>query len=235
MMRFCLRISPSGLLGIACLVISASSSAGTDYEAVAAKFSTRTCALPCAQSRSGEWYLWRNENRVEIRSGSGQIGEIWRRDDKGRISFVYVEPAHKRGIEYTATDLRLIGNSRPWERLASIIDPAELERLEPAGETEFLGHRAQRYQGKLDERRVEVVWMPHLQLAAQVIHTYPDHQVTIELQSFLTGQESGAALSEADLADYQLVDFADVGDMETNPSMAWLKQSVAPGHEHHHH
>lgn len=234
-MRFCLRVPLSGLLGIAWLVVSAASSAGTDYEAVAAKFSTTTCALPCAQPRSGEWYLWRNDNRVEIRSGSGQIGEIWRRDDQGRISFLYVEPAHKRGIEYTAIDLRLIGNIRPWARLASIIDPAELEKLAPAGETEFLGHKAQRYQGKLDERRVEVVWIPRLQLAARVIHTYPDRQITIELQSFLTGQESDAALSEADLADYQLVDFADVGDMETNPSMAWLKQSVAPGHEHHHH
>lgn len=234
-MRFCLRIPLSGLLGIAWLVVSASSPASTDYEAVAAKFSTTTCTLPCAQPRRGEWYLWRNDNRVEIRSGSGQIGEIWRRDDQGRISFVYVEPAHQRGIEYTATDLRLIGNSRPWARLASIIDPAELEKLEPAGETEVLGHRAQRYQGKLDERRVEVVWIPRLQLAARVVHIYPDRQVTIELQSFLTGQESDAALSDADLADYQLVDFADVGDMETNPSMAWLKQSVAPGHAHHHH
>ncbi|MGE3298329.1 MAG: hypothetical protein AB7I68_13400 [Porticoccaceae bacterium] len=234
-MTSCPRISFRHLLGIACLVASASSPAGTDYQAVAAKFSTRTCALPCTQPRSGDWYLWRNENRVEIRSGSGQIGEIWRRDDKGRISLVYVEPAHKRGIAYTATDLRLIGNTRPWERLASIVDPAELKNLEPVGETEFLGHKAQRYKGDLDKRAVEVVWIPHLQLAAQVINTYPDHQVTTELQSFLTGQESSTALSEAELADYQLVDFADVGDMETTPSMAWLKQSAAPGHEHHHH
>lgn len=234
-MTSCLRISLNRLLGIACLVVSAPSPASADYEAVAAKFSTRTCALPCAQSRSGDWYLWRGENRVEIRSGSGQIGEIWRRDDNGHVSFVYVEPAHKRGIAYNATDLRLIGNIRPWARLASIIDPAELEKLEPVGETEFLGHKAQRYKGNLDKRSVEVVWIPHLQLAAQVINTYPDHQVTTELQSFLTGQESAAALSEADLIDYQLVDFADLGDMETNPSMAWLKQSAAPGHEHHHH
>lgn len=234
-MTSCLRISFGSLLGIACLVVGATAVAGTDYQAVAAKFSTSTCALPCAQPRNGDWYLWRAENRVEIRSGSGQIGEIWRRDDQGRVSFVYVEPAHKRGIAYNATDLRLIGNIRPWERLASIIDPAELEKLEPVGETEFLGHKAQRYKGNLGKRAVEVVWIPHLQLAAQVINTYPDHQVTTELQSFLTGQESAAAVSEADLVDYQLVDFADVGDMETNPSMAWLKQSAAPGHEHHHH
>lgn len=234
-MTSCLRISLRGLLGIAWLIVGASAVAGTDYPAVAAKFSTSTCALPCAQPRSGDWYLWRNTNRVEIRSGSGQIGEIWRRDDQKRISLVYVEPAHKRGIEYTATDLRLIGTVRPWERLASIIEPAELEKLEPAGETEVLGHQAQRYRGKLDERAVEVVWIPRLRLAARVVHTYPDRQVTIELQSFLTGQESGAALSDADLADYQLIDFADLGDMETNPAMAWLKQSAAPGHEHHHH
>lgn len=234
-MTSCLRISLRGLLAIACLIVGASAVAGTDDPAVAAKFSTSTCALPCTQPRSGDWYLWRNANRVEIRSGSGQIGEIWRRDDQKRISLVYVEPAHQRGIEYTATDLRLIGNSRPWARLAGIIEPAELEKLEPAGDTEVLGHRAQRYRGKVDERAVEVVWIPRLQLAARVVHTYPDRQVRIELQSFLTGQDSVAAVSDADLADYQLVDFADLGDMETNPAMAWLKQSAAPGHEHHHH
>jgi hypothetical protein len=209
--------------------------AAPTYEDVAARFNTTTCALPCTAPQSGDWYLWRGENRVEVRAGSGEVGEIWRRDGKGRVDFVYVEPAHKRGIEYNASDLRIIGHTRSWDRLASLIPPAELEKLSPAGETEVLGHKAQRYSGKLGQRTLEVVWLPDLQIAARVSVTYPDRQVTTELKGFL-GKDDIAATSDDALAAYQLVDFSDLGDMETKPSMAWVKEAVAaPGHEGHTH
>lgn len=235
-MKSCLCRSLNRLWLLGCLAVSAPSVACPPLEAISAKFSTQVCALPCTQPQHNDWTLWRSENRVETRSSSGQVGEIWRRDDQGRISFVYIEPAHQRGIEYNTIDLRLIGKVNSWEQLASIVAPAELEKLaRVGGEIEFLGLMAQRYQGQLDGHTVEVVWLPKLKLAAQVIHTHPDRQITIELKSFLTEPEANMATSDADLVRYQLVDFADVGDMETNPAMAWLKRSAAPGHNHHHH
>lgn len=211
-------------------------SAAPQYEDVAARYVTTTCAIPCDKPQNSSWYFWRGENRVEIRDGSSAVGEIWRRDGKGRLNFVYVEPAHQRGIEYNATDLRIINHKRPWDRLASIVSPAELGKLSPAGDAEVLGHKAQRYSGKIDQRIVEVVWVPDLQLATKVINTYPDRQVTTELKSFLTQQDGVMATSDDQLAEYELVDFADLGDMETNASMAWLKQATAaPGHETHEH
>ncbi len=232
--RFMLR---AGLLfAFSALALSTLASAAPPYEDVAARYVTTACAIPCDKPQDSNWYFWRGENRVEIRDASSEVGEIWRRDGKGRLNFIYVEPAHKRGIEYNATDLRIINQKRPWDRLAGIVSPAELKELSPAGETEVLGHKAQRYSGKLDKRTIEVVWEPDLQLAAKVINTYPDRRVTTELKSFLTKQDGVAATSDDQLADYELVDFADLGDMETNESMAWLKQATtAPGHETHEH
>ena len=222
------------LLGIVLTRIAAADAAPTE-EVIAARFITTTCAQPCVTPKAGDWYLWRGENRVEVRAASGEVGEIWRRDGQGRVNFVFVEPGRKRGIEYNTTDLRMIGHKRPWERLAGIVSPMDLEKLAPAGETEVLGHKARRYAGKLGKRAMEVVWLPDLQLAARVSVTDPDRQVTTELKAFLEG-ETPAAISDKALADFQLVDFADVGDMETNPSMTWLKQAMAaPGHEHHDH
>ena len=224
------------LFAFSTLAQSTLASAAPKYEEVAARYVTTACAIPCDKPQSSRWYFWRGENRVEIRDGSSAVGEIWRRDGKGRLNFVYVEPAHRRGIEYNATDLRIIHHKRPWDRLASIVSPAELKNLSPAGDAEILGHKAQRYRGKIDQRTVEVVWVPDLQLAAQVINTYPDRQVTTELESFLTQQDGVMATSDDQLAEYELVDFADLGDMETNASMAWLKQATAaPGHETHAH
>ncbi|MCP5159271.1 MAG: hypothetical protein H6975_07580 [Gammaproteobacteria bacterium] len=208
----------------------------TVYGEIAARFTTTSCALPCQQPRSSDWYFWRANDRVEIRADSSEVGEIWRRDAKGQVSFVYVEPLHRRGIEYSAVDLRMIHHRRSWDELASIVPPAELAQLAPVGETEILGHKAQRYRGKLGARTLEVVWVPDLQLATQVINTGSDRQVTTELKSLLTDQDPIASISDDTLNDFQLVDFADVGDMETNESMAWLKQALAaPGHEHHDH
>ncbi len=217
------------------LVLSTSIQAA-QYEEVAARFVTTTCAIPCEKPQQGSWYFWRGENRVEIRDGSSDVGEIWRRDSKGRLNFVYIEPTHKRGIEYNASDLRIINHTRPWDRLASIVSPDELKKLNLVGETEILGYKAQRYSGKMDKRTIEVVWVPSLQLGAKVSNTYPDRQVTTELKSFLNKHDVVAATSDTQLADYQLVDFSDLGDMETKESMAWLKQATAaPGHEIHGH
>lgn len=224
------------LFAVSLWTLPASADAAPQYADVAAHYVTTTCANPCLQSRDSTWYFWRGENRVEIRDGSSAVGEIWRRDGKGRLSFVYVEPAHQRGIEYNATDLRIINHRRSWDQLASIVSPAELKRLKPAGATEVLGHTAQLYRGTIDNRMVEVVWVPDLQLATKITNTYPDRQVTTELKSFLTPKDGMAATSDDQLANYALVDFADLGDMETNASMAWLKQATtAPGHETHEH
>ena len=223
------------LFAFATLALSTSIKAAP-YEEVAARFVTTTCAIPCEKPQQSSWYFWRGENRVEIRDGSNNVGEIWRRDDKGRLNFVYVEPTHKRGIEYNAGDLRSINHTPPWERLASIVSPEELKKLTLVSEADVLGHMAQRYSGKKDKRTTEVLWIPTMQLATKITHTYPDRQVTTELKSFLTKQDLVKATTDGQLASYALVDFADLGDMETNESMAWLKQvTAAPGHEIHEH
>ncbi len=232
--RFMLRAKL--LFAFTTLALPTLASAAPLYEEVAARYLTTRCAIPCEKPQEGNWYFWRSENRVEIRDGSNEVGEIWRRDGKGQLNFVYVEPAHKRGIEYNASDLRIINHNRPWDRLASIVSAEELKNLTLTGETQVLGHPAQRYSGKIDNRTVEVLWVPALQLAAKVTSIYPDRQVTTELKSFLGKQEGVTATSDDQLAQYALVDFSDLGDMETNESMAWLKQAtLAPGHETHAH
>ncbi|MBT9461106.1 MAG: hypothetical protein IV084_05535 [Rugosibacter sp.] len=215
---------------------AAPQNAAPQYAHVAARYSTTSCTMPCEKPQASDWYFWRDENRVEIRNATQDVGEIWRRENKTRLSFVYVEPAHKRGIEYNDTDLRMINHKRSWDRLASIVSLEEIAKLSSVGETEILGHKAQRYSGKIDKRTVEVVWIPDLQLTAKVVNIYPDRQVTTELKSFLTKQDDAVATSDDQLSSYTLVDFADLGDMETKESMAWLKQAtMAPGHDVHEH
>lgn len=235
-MTRCSMLAVSILLTLSGMVSSTIAYAAPQYKDAAASFKTTTCSVPCDKPQVSNWYLWRGENRIETRIDSNEVGEIWRRDSKGRISFVYVEPAYKRGIEYNDTDLRMVNHKISWDRLASIVSPVELKKLALTGELEIFGYKAQRYNGKVDNRMVEVIWIPDLQMAAKVVSSYPDRQVTNELKSFLGDHAAVSATSEEELANYQLVDFADLGDMETNETMAWLKKvDTAPGLDHHDH
>lgn len=201
---------------------------------VSVRYTTTVCATPCKTPESRQWYFWRNADRIEIRDSANALGEIWKQDAKGRISYIYLEPSHQRGIEYNPTDLKIINQKRSWDKLASIVTPAELKELTASGETEVFGHKAVVYSGILTGKNLEVVWVPELQLATRVTHTYPDHQSVTELQAFVTDKDNTTAISDSQLADYQLVDFSDVGDMETAPGMSWLKQALgAPGHTPH--
>ncbi len=224
------------LLAAASLAVQNNVQAAPDPQEVAARYLTTVCARPCQTPESRQWLFWRDANRVEIRDAANALGELWRRDARGRVAYTYLEPAHQRGIEYSATDLKIIDYHRPWPALAGIVAPAELEKLAPAGEAEVLGRRALVYRGRLGNGQVEILWLPDLKLAARVTHSTSDRRTVHELQAFLTDQDALSATTDAQLAEYRLVDFADLGDMETSPGMAWLKQVVAaPGHPAHDH
>lgn len=205
---------------------------------ISAEFVSTTCANPCKTPQVRDWFFWRAPNRVEIRDASGALGELWMRDNRGQLSYTYLEPTHKRGIEYNPTDLKIIGQQRNWDRLASLVSPQYLEKLKPVGKTEVLGYQATLYEGTIKNSKTEVTWIPALALAARIAQTGADRTTVSELKS-LHAQKTGtplSATSEADLSNYQLVDFADVGDNETSPGMSWLKHAMnAPGHELHEH
>jgi hypothetical protein len=144
-----------------------------------------------------------------------------------------LKPAHRRGIEYTPADLDKIQHRRPWEVLSGIVSPALLAKLALARETKVMGHEAKVFKGRQGDKQLEVVWLPGLQLAAKVTVTVGNRRSVSELRGFLVDTDAPSATIDAQLADYQLVDFADIGDMETSPAAVWLRQAAAPGHKHH--
>lgn len=226
-----------GLLMAACLLgmQQADVQAATGTASVAARFTTSTCGNPCDSSRSRQWYFWRGQDRVEIRNVAGSVGEIWKRDPQGRVSFIYLEPAQRRGIEYTPNELNFVHNQHPWEQLASLVSPQALEKLTPSGDAQFLGLPAKLYKGQLAGKQVEVTWLPELQLAARLENIHPDGRTVTELQAFLNDGDKAKAITDRQLQEFLLVDYADVGDLEGDTAMDWLKHSLAPGHESHHH
>ena len=113
-MARCSMLMATMVLAFCGIASSSTALAAPQYQDAAAVFKTTTCSVPCDKPKLSSWYLWRSENRIETRLDSNQVGEIWRRDSKGRLSFVYIEPAFKRGIEYNDTDLRMVHHKPSW-------------------------------------------------------------------------------------------------------------------------
>lgn len=213
-------------------LLLACSAAHAAAPAVAARYLTTECAVPCAEPAQHPWLFWRSENRIEIRDAAGQLGELWTRDARGRVSYVYLEPAQQRGIAYNTTDLKLAGHKRGWEQLAGMIAPDELAGLAAAGETTVNGRTASLYRGKRGDADLEVAWSNELQLALRIVVSHEGRRSVTEWQ----GEANAAPTADSQLAAYDLVDFADLGDMETSPDKAWLKQvRAAPGQDAHEH
>lgn len=203
---------------------------------ISARYATSVCALPCEGSEKQEWFFWRRSNRIEIRDARENLGELWLKDrETSQVTYLHLLPRDRKAIEYNPTDLRLLQHNKSWDQLASMISPAQLQSMTPVERLEVFGYQAVRYVSDQQGVRREVVWVPELHLATYVARRSAAEEAVTELVEMdeTSPQQPTRAI---DLLDYQIVDFADVGDMEHSRSHSWLtRTTLAPGHEFHDH
>lgn len=239
---------------VSLLWVSASVMAG---DIVNARYETVQCVSPCQadEAKHGQWWLMRETNQVEIRS-LYQNGEpahhssLWLKKPAGQMNYVYLMHDERRAIDYADVDLKLLSiktDEQFWQLKSQLVTDAELASLQKiSGESETqYGYPIEKYVGTLGEGiRSEIWWIPALKLPYKIAYTYPKHTVQIQLQSLQpTARVGQSALEVAPstsltaLSNYQHVDYADIGDMEHNPSeMQWLaKAHGAPGLQAHSH
>lgn len=225
-------------------------------EIVNARYETVQCASPCQvdAAKHLQWWLMRDQDEVEIRN-LYQNGEpahhssLWQKKPGGQFSYVYLMHDERLAIDYADVDLKLLAikvDEATWQLKTQLITDAELASLQKVtGEaSEQYGYAIEKYTGTLGNGiRSQVWWIPALKLPYKVEYTYPQHTVSIQLQALQPAAKAGQSVEVAPktsltaLSQYQHVDYADLGDMEHNPSeMQWLaKAHGAPGlHAHEH-
>lgn len=157
------------------------------------------------------WYIQREPQRIIIYKP--HMDDVWRRDQAGQISFERVFHDDRTIVEYTAGELRTLGVTPVWDELASIFDPAKLQKLKPVGSK--AGVTA--YQGKLGEEQVKVEWLPEQSLPRSLVRSAHGKSVRFALlkQPALLPESIVAAHQAMD--NYTRLDASDFGDMEYNP------------------
>lgn len=260
-MKFCLRfgLSQCRLLNIAMLLTSFlfTSIAWSDSETnepgmVSAEYVTTQCAIACQTPNKRIWWMFRTPNQVELRDVNVRTGlpakssELWRLNPDGKLNYVYLMHQDRRAIEYLFDDLRILGiaaDQKKWEILTQLVTKDELAAMKklPAKTTPVQGFVAELYTGQIHDIKVEITWLPQLNLPAKVAYIYPQNTVTVILQMVYTSDKSNPSstkmTTEQQLDTYQHVYYTDIGDMEQNAEAEeWItKAEGAPGlHRHPH-
>ena len=241
----------AGLLWLALTGLTAQAESLVD-----ARYETVQCAIPCQAdaAKHVQWWLMREDDQVEIRH-LYQNGEpahhssLWQKKPAGQYHYVYLMHDERRAIDYADVDLKLLAiktDDAFWQLKNQMITDSELASLQKDAATQPMqyGYAVEKYSGVLGNGiQSEVWWIPALKLPARIDYTYPQHQVSIQLQALQPALKSTQPVEVAPhtsltaLSQYQHVDYADLGDMEHNPSeMQWLaKAHGAPGlHAHAH-
>lgn len=242
-------------LGMGAMLVLAANASMAE-EMVNARFETTQCATPCdaATAKHLQWWLMREDDQVEIRN-IYQNGEpahhssLWMKKPAGQFNYSYLMHEEARAIDYSDVDLKLLAiktDAQIWQVKSQLITDEELAKLKKvsADNQKQYGHDVEKYAGELGNGiRTEVLWIPALKLPYSVQYHYPEHTVTIRMQALQTGALAATDTARPPkatldtLSNYQHVDYADLGDMEHNPSeMQWLSHAHgAPGLQAHNH
>lgn len=205
-----------------------------------AQFETTECALPCKKSsalnKKTTWWMWRTPQQVELRKANENNSEMWQVDENHQLNYQFLMHDEKRVIEYSRTDLTMLGmqtDAAKWQAIASLVTQADLASLKKSSlKKQFNGLDLTQYSGNLNGIKTNIVWIEALQIPLSMTYIYPKQQLVVKLIQLNAKPEN--ATTEAQLLAYQQVDYADIGDMEHSATAKiWLsKAHDAPGVHH---
>lgn len=162
------------------------------------------------------WRLLRRDGVVESWQLGGTEGEVFELDGAGGVQVRRFFLAERVEVFYSAMELKVLGRPQDWNQCYSVVAPAFLkEKLAHTGTEVLLGVTVEKYEGEVEGRRWRVLWSEPEQLAYQV-RVESERGVST---STLTERHPlrSAPWETPRKPGYHLIDFADLGDSESNP------------------
>ena len=198
---------------------------------VAAEFRTTVESAQGGKS-TAQWRFWRSHDRIERENPAAQSGDLWVRDDR-TLFHTRLYHADRRGIEYRSEDLQILNASPEWAALATLLDPRLVGALHERGHGWRDGYPYRRYAGAIGEVAWDITVRTDRMLPTRIERRDADRRVeTVELlRSFEFGQ---SPWQPAASADYDIIDYADLGDHERDPFVMRVQAQAGGGHMHGH-
>jgi hypothetical protein len=203
--------------------------ATTSMPSMAARFELHTA------SRGADWFMIREPRRIVTFNAGSRQGEIWARDEQGRIEYTRVFAEDRKILDYTDGQLKTLRMDPDWAQLASILSPEAVTRLHKTGERRVMGRRALLLEGNVDGVQTRLWWLPELQLPARLERGRGKTATRLVLREI--HEKAPAAWNWADesvLDTYAKLDATDLGDMEYDPFVQKVMKQDGHHHGHEH-
>ena len=162
---------------------------------------------------------WRSNNKVAYQYPERKITEFWQLEINRQLSFSRLFDAYQRGIEYEPGDLKMLGQGKQrWEFKRNLLSPKMLAGKIKATELKTVNQcRRVQYQGSIGGDLITLIWNPDLELVleASIVRAKTRKKMSYKL----TGLQNSKAVQQRfnQLANYDMMDFSDIGDNEADP------------------
>ncbi len=175
------------------------------------------------------WRFWRDSQQITIERPQLGVGELWQRDDQTLIHRKLYH-ADQRAIEFQQDDLKMLKTEPSWQKLALLLDQQLLQQLSASDIEWSEGYPVREYHGKVAETEWHIIMRMDIALPVLIERQQADFSERTELlQAYALGN---AAWQPTPTHGYDVIDYADLGDKESDPFV--IKVQSQMGHDHHH-
>jgi len=175
------------------------------------------------------WRFWRDSQQITIETPQLAMGELWQRDGHS-ITHRKLYHSDQRAIEFQDDDLRMLETTPSWQKLALLLDHKLLEQLTASAIEWSDGYPIREYAGKAAETEWHIVMRMDLGLPLLIERQHEGFSERTELLHVYT--LNAAPWQPTSTAAYDVIDFADLGDKESDPFV--IKVQSQMGHDHQH-
>jgi len=172
--------------------------------------------------------LWRSGKQVAIRYPQKQITELWEQTKNNQLHMVRYFDAHQRGIEYQPIEIK---GKHDWSVKHQLISDAFKGRMTPGEESGKGCDQKQHYSLHKEHENYHLVWLKTLQLPEELSVKSQTTGTHWTLKQLIKDEKTVDKAFDL-LAQYQTVDFTDIGDMENDP---FLRKMINLGFVEHGH
>lgn len=190
---------------------------------IAAEFQTESSA------ETKTWRIWRKSHEIIRENLATDTADHWYQDGNTLIQKTYYHH-DRRGMEFQQADLQMLNKQPQWQALALVFDPALLQQLKLIDSGWREGVPFQRYEGKLQNSRWVLDVRTDLMLPVRIHHETPHTHETITLVAAYPLAQ--APWHPVSTRDYNVIDFADIGDMESDPFVKKIEAQLGGMHHH---
>ena len=195
--------------------------------------------------------IWRRNNEVAHQHPDRKITEIWNKLPNDRMRVVRYFDAHNRGIEYQADEIGGGQGLNEWSKKTQLVSHSFKQSMHLDKVEGTACDRLEYYTKTINKQTISMTWSPSLSLPVAYKESGQGKTLVMTLIKGITDKKqinNFFILRE----NYQLTDYADIGDNESDPFLSNMinlgfiehgasgfynskGEVIASEHAHHHH